>query len=142
MEWEKQENYNGFVDCWLVGEKYFDEKSSTFSWTFTADVFINKKRNSATVEFDVLNLPRHLIEDLEWRTLEDGIIDLTLILAVMNEVRNLAAENKIKIFSDDFQNFRACFEVKSIDRQEIENKILQVRKALSLNITENGDIFG
>ncbi len=135
MEWEKQENYNGFVDCWLVGEKYFDEKSSTFSWTFTADVFINRKRNSATVEFDVLNLPRHLIEDLEWRTLEDGIIDLTLILTVMNEIRNLAAENRIKIFSDDFQNFRACVEVKSTDRTEIENKILQVRRTLSLNIS-------
>jgi len=79
MEWERQENYNGFVECWLVGEKYFDEKSSTFVWTFNADVYINKKKNVATIEFDVLNLPRHLIEDLEWRTLDDGVIDLTLL---------------------------------------------------------------
>ena len=137
MEWQKQENYNGFVECWLVGEKYFDPKSSEFVWSFTADVCINTKRENATVEFDVLNLPRHLIEDFEWHTLEDGIIDLTVILIAMNELRNAAEENFIKIFSDDFQNFRACFEVKSTDRDEIENKILQIRKTLSLNISRD-----
>jgi len=137
MEWEKQENFNGFVECWLVGEKYFDEKTSQFVWTFTTDVCVNTKKNISTVEFDVLNLPRHLIEDLEWRTLDDAIIDLTLILTVANELKNKANENGIKIFSDDFQNFRACFEIKSNDRQEIENKILQIRRELALNISRD-----
>ena len=135
MDWERKENYSDFIECWLVGERYFEERESVFVWNFTAEVFINKRKNSTTVEFVVLDLPRHWLEDLAWKTLDDGILDLTAILTVMNELRNLSNGKGIKVFSDDFQNFRACFEVKSTDKELIEEKILQARRALSLNIS-------
>lgn len=131
MRWEKQKCLDG-KEFWIVGERYFDEDLDDDVWTFMADVFIDKEENSSEILFDVFVLPRHIVEDLGWQKLEDGIKDLKGIVREMERIERASRELGLEVFSDEFMGFKTSYKMETADKGEIESKINELRESLGI----------
>lgn len=131
MEWEEQESFDD-IEFWIVGEKSYDKKFNDDVWTFMADVFIDKKNDCSEIEFDVFTLPRHIVEDSDWKTLRDGIEDLKHVVEEMERIDEVTKKLKLKIFSDEFIGFKTRFKVRSTNKEDIESKIKKLRDSFEI----------
>lgn len=129
LEWEFQEQNEDGNEFWICGET---KKKFGKVWTFLADVFIDNLRNRSEIEFDVFTLPRHIVEDMEWKSLNDAIQDLKRFTKEMEKLNKLAKLHSIEIFSDNFVGFKTNLRMKTSARSEIEKEIWRVRQLLKI----------
>lgn len=121
MRWKFVERFNEKVEVWLIEDK-----------NFFGEVFIDKRKGVSEVEFYLFTFPRHIVEDCGWKKMDEAIRDLKRWIKELEKIRLRVKKLKLKVFSDGFIGFKTRIRVMSVEREEIEKVIGDIRKGLKI----------
>ena len=127
MKWELLDEDEDGNKFWIVGNQ-----GKNKIWTFSADVFVDNKRNRSEIIFDVYSFPRHIVEDSGWKSLKDAVTDLEHSIKEMKKLQNISEKLDLDIYSDEFVGFKTTIRLDTSDKIKIEKEISRLRKALKI----------